>query len=115
MLAGLGLVAGASIFGSPRLHDHLIEAAPPCPFLTVTGLPCPFCGLSRATLALGSGDFGAAFNHHPFAPVILGLTVWGAVLLARGTPPPLTSPRVAVGGAVALVAFWIAAFATRGG
>lgn len=37
----------------------------PCVFRTVTGVPCPGCGLSRAWLAALRLDFGAAFGYHP--------------------------------------------------
>lgn len=47
-----------------------------CPFLTVTGLPCPFCGLTRSLLNLLQGEFAEAFWHHPFGPVI-----WGGMAL----------------------------------
>jgi hypothetical protein len=43
----------------------------PCPFLGATGLPCPGCGLTRATLALARGDLGASLSAHAFAPVLL--------------------------------------------
>lgn len=120
-VAGVGVVVGlatalaASAFGSPRLRDALIAAAPSCPFLTLTGIPCPFCGLTRATVALGSGDFTAAFTYHPLAPLILALTLWGALLLALGRLPSLASRRVAIAGAIAILALWIAALAAPGG
>ena len=29
---------------------------PPCPLRSLTGVPCPFCGMTRGTLALVHGD-----------------------------------------------------------
>ena len=37
----------------------------PCLLRSVTGIPCPGCGLSRAWLAVLRLDFAAAFQHHP--------------------------------------------------
>lgn len=45
-----------------------------CPFLAVTGLPCPGCGTTRATMALLELDFFKAFalNQLIFiAPIVL--------------------------------------------
>ncbi|MDD3404345.1 MAG: DUF2752 domain-containing protein [Hespellia sp.] len=37
-----------------------------CPMVFLTGLPCPACGLTRAGIALLSGDFVNAWQIHPF-------------------------------------------------
>lgn len=37
----------------------------PCMIRSITGFPCPGCGLSRAWLAALRLDFGAAFRFHP--------------------------------------------------
>ena len=53
-----------------------------CPFAELTGLPCPGCGLTRATLALGTGDWHASLRYHPFAAffILVGcFAVIGAV------------------------------------
>ncbi len=56
----------------------------PCPVRGALGIPCPGCGLTRATVALLRGEFAAAFGAHAFAPVLLlGL----AVLAVAGLLP----------------------------
>ncbi|MBQ8208029.1 MAG: DUF2752 domain-containing protein [Clostridia bacterium] len=36
-----------------------------CVFLKLTGIPCPSCGITRATAALLSGRFGDALRLYP--------------------------------------------------
>jgi|SRR4030095_6914003 Protein of unknown function (DUF2752) len=43
----------------------------PCPFLKVTGLPCPGCGLTRALFFLIKGDLKTSLTYHAFAPLFL--------------------------------------------
>src|SRR6185503_725205 len=54
----------------------------PSPFFHAVGLPCPGCGMTRATLFLAHGDLGKAMTMHAFAPfllIALGVVVFGAV------------------------------------
>lgn len=55
--------------------------APLCPTALFLGLPCPGCGLTRATVALLRGDFAAAFRFHPLVVVLAPLFA-GAMLKA---------------------------------
>ena len=41
-----------------------------CPLDSVFDLPCPGCGLSRATSALLKGRWLAAIHIHPMAPIV---------------------------------------------
>ena len=42
-----------------------------CPILHVFRIPCPGCGLTRATLFLFRGDFNQAMVFHAFAPLFV--------------------------------------------
>jgi hypothetical protein len=46
-----------------------------CPTAEVFHLPCPGCGLTRATLAALHGDFHASFHFHPVAMLATPLFV----------------------------------------
>jgi hypothetical protein len=65
---------------------------PRCTFHTLTGLPCPTCGMTRATQALLRGDFVAALAWNPLClpAFLVTIVFWGwCVLLAvRVLPAP---------------------------
>jgi hypothetical protein len=56
---------------------------PPCPFLAVTGHPCPFCGGTRAFSAMWQGDPGRAVQLYPLAPALF-VGAFAAAVLAAG-------------------------------
>ena len=55
----------------------------PCLFAEITGLPCPGCGLTRATSTLLHGDWLTSWQFHPFAVcfALLGILVVAAAFL----------------------------------
>lgn len=85
------------LWGLAALHFALLWAGLPgwpCPVLQLFGVPCPGCGLTRATGFLIHGDIHASFNFHAFAPVfMLGLCLAGvaAVLPERARTPLINS------------------------
>jgi hypothetical protein len=74
---------GWGVIGISALHFGLNAAGFPafqCPFLAVTGVPCPGCGLSRGVMALGQGDWRTSLTYHAFAlPILVGLLLVGVV------------------------------------
>lgn len=82
---------------------------PLCPSATLLGVPCPGCGLTRATLALLHGDVASALRLHPLAPVIAPL-FFGALFAAAfgyvaGPTRPL--PRLRIPNRVLTPAAWL--------
>ena len=60
-------------------HEHLFLL--PCLFKTLTGLPCPFCGLTTSFALMADGTVGAAWAAHVMGPPAY-LATW--VILAAG-------------------------------
>ncbi len=64
---------------------------PPCPLRTLTGVPCPFCGMTRGAVALVHGDVVASLALNP-GVVLVALVV----IAALGAVVVVGGPRVAV-------------------
>ena len=82
-----------------------------CPFRLATGLPCPFCGVTRSLLALGGGDLAGSLAFSPLGPATLvaALAFLAAAAIAswRSRPLRLPLPIVTAAGGAVLVA-WMA-------
>jgi Protein of unknown function (DUF2752) len=76
------------LFGLGLLHFSLIMLGLPswkCPIRQGFNLPCPGCGLSRATIELLHGHIHPALEIHAFSPIvvlIVGL-IGSAIVLPR--------------------------------
>jgi hypothetical protein len=87
-LALLGLV-GWLLYTRVFWTLHTAHATlPPCPFLIVTGQPCPLCGGTRSFAQMWQGDLAGAARFHPLGPALFMLTLLAlpvlALLAARG-------------------------------
>jgi hypothetical protein len=88
---------------------------PFCPLASMLGVPCPGCGLTRATLALAHGELKHAHELHPLVLVLAPLFIWAMTSAAfsyirgagrlrpRAERPWLTSRSVTVLGSVLLL------------
>ena len=71
-LIGLGIIA---------IYFFVVKKTPeevsliPCVFHSVTDIPCPGCGMTRACIALSQANFVAAWYYHPFSFLIVGLCI----------------------------------------
>jgi hypothetical protein len=93
---------------------------PLCPTAGMLGIPCPGCGLTRATLAALHGHFAQALHLHPLVffvtPVYLGVISSLALGYIRGgvRPPSKRAGKVVTALAImlfiSLMSVWIARF-----
>jgi len=77
-----GLILGVFLYALAVLVLHLLSDRAgwnftPCLFLHATGLPCPLCGGTRASIALVTGKPLSAFLLNPMVTVaLLGIGGW---------------------------------------
>src|SRR6476661_2197788 len=76
--AALGLsvcCVGAAVLGGLSGADVAHPGAPGCLLRAVTGIPCPFCGLTHSMMALGQGNLAAAVAQNPLVLLVLGVRI----------------------------------------
>jgi hypothetical protein len=89
---------------------------PLCPVAGVIGIPCPGCGLGRATLALARGEVAHALALHPLVLVVLPTLGLGVLRVARSRRGRITAREgtwvmvLATVLLVALIGVWAARF-----
>ena len=100
----------------------VVTRLPLCPMAGVLGVPCPGCGLTRATLALAHGDLRGALRLHPLVLVIAPIFIWAMVSAAlsyvRGPRPsrnlrPWLASRLATVLAFGLLAATLGVWGAR--
>ena len=81
-----GAMLGAAV-AWPRLPVH-----PPlaCPFRTLTGIPCPLCGMTRAVVAAMHGHLleSLRFNPAGVLVVVLAIALLAGLRVDRVRIPP---------------------------
>lgn len=81
-----------------------------CPLRRVTGVPCPFCGMTTGVLRAGEADLGASLAANPLALVLLAVVVVAFVparLRPRLPVAALSPPRFAAVAVALLAASWL--------
>ena len=95
--AALAMLAAAATL--PLLPGH---AGLPCPLRTLTGVPCPLCGMTTSVEATAHGHLLDALRANPAGPFLL-LAALG--LLVRRPAAPLRVPTVGV--VVLVLGLWL--------
>ena len=109
MTAALACVFGAALLVVYAVDPSRHALTPPCPYLTLLGLACPGCGLTRATHALLHGDITRAFAFNPWAFLAVPALVT-FVALPHLTGPLRTSQlrtRISWVMLFVTIAFWV--------
>ena len=86
---GAGLVASVYPLIMAHTGGHGLE----CPLRALTGLPCPFCGLTTATVALTHGHWTTAAATSPLAYLVAALALGTAPVLVARNAGLVTRPR----------------------
>jgi uncharacterized protein DUF2752 len=99
LAAALGAGGLAAWFAYTRAYWTLVPihaTLPVCPFLALTGHPCPFCGGTRSFASVWQGDLGRALRLYPLGPLLfagallaLPVLLWTAL---SGRRPSLRLP-----------------------
>jgi disulfide bond formation protein DsbB len=83
-----------------------------CAFRIFLHIPCPACGLTRATLAVARGDLTAALRYNPLSPALILVTA--ATTLAAFVADDAAWRRIIVtvtaGAGAALMIVWTLRF-----
>jgi hypothetical protein len=74
----------------------------PCPLRTLTGVPCPFCGLQTSVKATVAGQLGSAVAANPAGVALVVVAI--ALLVVR--PATIRLPPTAV-VATLVAAMWV--------
>ncbi len=106
----------SSLLPLPGQNGQIAHLPSVCPFYNLTGLPCPGCGLTRAFVCLGHGQWQASLHWHPLGWLIYWIfaLLWlraGAYWLHGVTLLPLsprTSSHLGWAATIVLLAFGLA-------
>jgi hypothetical protein len=93
-VAGAGMITVAATWS---VLPHLSVA---CPLRAATGIPCPFCGMTRAVVAAVHGNVAASLAFNPGGIVVLALAIVAVVCPAwlRRVQLPLWTLFAALAG-----------------
>ncbi len=75
-LIGLGVIAVYTAVSNKSPDEVSLI---PCLFQSITDIPCPGCGMTRACLSLSHGQFIDAWRFHPFSFKIVGIALTIAI------------------------------------
>ena len=84
-IGGAALIGAAAIWPALPMHPPLA-----CPLRSITGIPCPLCGMTRACVAAVHGHLATslAFSPGGILVVLLALTALIRPQLLMRTRPP---------------------------
>ena len=73
------LLLAAHLLPAPQ-NGSLAGLPALCPLKTLSGWPCPGCGLTRSLVSCAHGDWAGAFAFHPLGAIFY-FGLWGALAL----------------------------------
>lgn len=84
----LALLAGAMFLVSFISAPDTLPGIELCYFKSLTGMPCPGCGLTHSVCAISHGDLSGAWEYNPFGFFfyLIGLLLLTSPILYRWRP-----------------------------
>lgn len=84
----------------------------PCVFHSITDVPCPGCGMTRACLSITHGNLTDAWRYHPLAFVLVGLSLGFAffptsLMAAWNRQSNKTKNLISISGIVICLSVWL--------
>ncbi len=111
------MVLASRLEPDPRGYGtHLQLGLQPCAFATLTGYPCPTCGMTTSFAWFTRGNPGQSWRANPAGCLLAACSVpaiaWLIVGAIRGVPPGFRSWETPILGAVLIVValsigFWL--------
>ena len=85
-------IGAAGMFGVAAVYP-LLPGHPgfACPLRSLTGIPCPFCGMTRACVAAVHGHLAQSLAFNPFGVAVIvlaALVVIRPAFVLQRIPPP---------------------------
>ena len=74
--AVMAVVSGGALTVSAILSPAKMAGTSLCPLFHLTGVQCPFCGMTRAFISITHADFAEAIDYNPGSPLIYGAFIW---------------------------------------
>lgn len=98
-------VTSGALLGAAAIWPVLpVHPALACPLRSATGIPCPFCGMTRACVALVHGHLARSLAFNPAGVLVIAFAV--ALLVRPAWLRRLRPPLWGVVAAVAMLWVW---------
>lgn len=72
----MAAISGGALSVSAILQPAKMAGTSLCPFFHLTGIQCPFCGMTRAFISITHADFADAIEYNLGSPLIYGAFIW---------------------------------------
>lgn len=74
--AMMAVISGGALSISAILQPNRVTGLSLCPVFHLTGVLCPFCGMTRSFVSITHARFSEALDYNLGSPLIYGAFVW---------------------------------------
>ena len=72
----IAAISGGTLAVSAILNPRNVTGLSLCPIFHLTGIECPFCGMTRSFVSITHARFSEALDYNLGSPLIYGAFVW---------------------------------------